>query len=105
MIIDNIDFNTLIIQDFDRINENTWACLCYLIVLESSKCFGMKHVSYDFRNAFDSSDSGSKNRRNFDRKVLQSLDSFVDDIPWNTESYYKHYSFVLIIFFNLQKDD
>ena len=63
MIIYEIDFNTLIMLDFDRMNENMWTCLHYLIILESSKCFGMKHVSFDFHNALDSSDSSSKNKK------------------------------------------
>ena len=86
MIIDDIDFNMSITQDFDRTNENMWKCLHYPIVLEGCKYFGMKHVYFDFRNALDSSDSCSKNRVNFDRKASQSLDSFIDDIPWNNAS-------------------
>ena len=88
MIIDNIYFNMLIIQDFDWINEKTWTHLCYVIVLESSKYFGMKHVSFDFRNALDNSYRSIRNRSNFDRKVLKSLKSlksFIDDVPWNDE--------------------
>ena len=88
MIIDNIYFNMLIIQDFDWINEKTWTHLCYVIVLESSKYFGMKHVSFDFRNALDNSYRSIRNRSNFDRKVSQSLNLFIDDISWNNESFF-----------------
>ena len=41
MIVDNIDFDMLITQDFSWINESTWTHLCYLIVLKSSKYFCM----------------------------------------------------------------
>ena len=43
-------------------------------------------MSFDFRNTLDSSDSNSRNRRNFDRNVLQSLDLFIDDATWNNKS-------------------
>ena len=76
----------LTIQDFDWINENTRTHLCYLNVLESIKYFGMKRVTFDFRNTLDNSDTSSRNRSNFDRNVLPSLNSFIDDIPGNNES-------------------
>ena len=96
MIIDNIDFNRLIIQYFDRIYDNAWTYLCYLIVLEGRKYFGMNNVSFDFLNALHSSDSSIRHRTNVDRKVLQSLDSFIDDVPWNSISTFIIINFILV---------